>query len=319
MQNFWDKKRVLVTGGNGFLGKHVVRRLAGLGASVDIAAGDLRHPTDVLENYLYVQPEIILHLAALSGGIQKNMQRPADMFFDNMKMGMEIIKAARSLDAKLVVMGSACEYPKLAPTPIIEKDLWSGYPEETNGAYGIAKRALEAMGRAYREQYDMNIIHVLSANLYGPGDNFGDGSHFIPAAIKKCIDAREDRHDSLTLWGTGNATRDFLYVDDAVDGILFLAEHYNSGSPINLGSGQEQTIHDVAEKINLLTGFNGELLWDTRMPDGQPRRVLDTRKAKALGFEAKTSFEDGLRETIKWYTAKLRLERLNSRTPPSFM
>ena len=307
---FWKNKRVLVTGGNGFLGKHVVRRLANFGASVTIAAGDLRHPTDVLENYLYAKPEIILHLAALSGGIQKNMQRPADMFFDNMKMGMEIINAARNLDAKLVVMGSACEYPKLASTPISEKSLWEGYPEETNGAYGVAKRALEAMGRAYRQQYDMNIIHLLSANLYGPGDNFGDGSHFIPAAIRKCIEARNAKRDSLTLWGTGNATRDFLYVKDAAEGILLAAEHYNDSAPVNLGSGRELSIHDVAEKINLLTGLNAELLWDTSMPDGQPRRVLATNLAKEkFGFEAKTLFEDGLRETISWYQEKLRSGR----------
>lgn len=308
MQNFWVNKNVLVTGGNGFLGKRLVLRLADRGARVCIAAGDLCNRENVLYNYWVSSPQIVVHLAANAGGIQKNIDKPAEMFYDNMMMGMNILEIGRHTDAKIVMMGSACEYPKYSPTPIVEESLWDGHPEETNGAYGVAKRALEAMGRAYREQYDMNIIHILSANLYGPGDNFGEGSHFIPAVIKKCIEAREDRWDNLTLWGTGNATRDFLYVDDAVDGILFLAEHYNSGSPINLGSGQEQVIHDVAEKINLLTGFNGELLWDARMPDGQPRRVLSTRKAKALGFEAKTQFEDGLRETIRWY----RKEKLRS-------
>lgn len=311
--NFWQNKRVLVTGGNGFLGKHVVRRLAVLGATAIIPSGDLRDRENVLYNFWISSPDIVIHLAANVGGIQKNIEKPADMFFDNLMMGVNILEVGRHADQrleKIIMMGSACEYPKNAPVPMRESDVFNGTPENTNAAYGMAKRALLSMGQAYREQHDMNIIHLLSTNLYGPGDNFGYHSHFIPAVIERCIEAKNERFDTLTLWGTGNATRDFLYVDDAVDGILLAAEHYNSGEPVNLGSGREQAIHDVAEKINLLTGFNGELLWNTRMPDGQPRRVLDTSRAKNLfGFEAKTLFEDGLRETIAWYQEKLRSGR----------
>jgi GDP-L-fucose synthase len=310
--NFWFDKRVLVTGADGFLGKHVVKRLARLGATAIGSTGDLRERTTVSYNYWAATPEIVIHLAALSGGIQKNMQRPADMFFDNLQMGMNIIEVGKnfSTPVKIIMMGSACEYPKLAATPIKESSLWSGYPEETNGAYGIAKRALEAMGRAYRAQYGTNVIHLLSANLYGPGDNFGNGSHFIPAVIRQCTEARKAQKDSLTLWGTGKATRDFLYVDDVVEGILLAAEHYNEPAPVNLGSGRELSIYEVAEKINILTGFNGELLWDGKMPDGQPRRVLDTKIAREkFGFEAKTLVECGLRETIAWYSEKLRSGR----------
>lgn len=310
MSYFWDNKNVVVTGGDGFLGRKVVDGLNRRGVIPYAVQYDLRETANVGRMYFENRPDIVIHLAATVGGIGKNISQPADMFYDNLKMGMDIIEIGKRYPAKIVVMGSACEYPKNAPVPLKEDTVFDGPPEGTNGAYGIAKRALLTMGQAYRQQYDMNIVHLLSTNLYGPGDNFGDSSHFIPAAIRKCIEARNARKDSLTLWGTGNATRDFLYVRDAAEGILLAAEHYNEGAPVNLGSGRELSIHDVAEKINLLTGLNAELLWDTRMPDGQPRRVLDTSRAKSLfGFEAKTSFEDGLRETISWYQEKLRSGR----------
>ena len=304
MRNFWAENTVVVTGADGFLGRHVIAGLQERGASKVYTPGllDLRERENTEEIYERFSPNVIIHLAARAGGIMKNFLEPANMIYDNLKMGMELIQAGRNTDTKIIMMGSACEYPKTAPTPIKEESLWSGYPEETNGAYGVAKRALEAMGRAYRQQYEMNIIHLLSANLYGPGDNFGEGSHVLPATIRRCLEAKDAGKDSLTLWGTGKATRDFLYVKDAVDGILLATEHYNEAAPINLGSGHEISIYDAAEKINLLTGFNGELFWDARMPDGQPRRVLATNLAKEkFGFEAKTAFDDGLRETIKWY------------------
>lgn len=307
---FWENKKVVVTGGDGFLGRKVVDGLNHRGVIPYVVQYDLRETANVGRMYFENRPDVVIHLAATVGGIGKNIKQPGKMFYDNLKMGMDVIEIGKRYPAKIVIMGSACEYPKNASIPLQEDFVFDGPPEGTNGAYGIAKRALLTMGQAYRQQYGMNIIHLLSTNLYGPGDNFGEGSHFIPAAIRRCIEARDTRKDSLTLWGTGNATRDFLYVKDAAEGILLAAEHYNGVQPVNLGSGCEQSIHDVAERINLLTGCNAELLWDTRMPDGQPRRVLDTSRAKSLfGFEAKTSFEDGLRETITWYQEKSRLVR----------
>lgn len=308
--SFWDNKKVVVTGGDGFLGRKVIDGLNRCGVIPYVVQYDLRKTSNVGRMYFENRPDIVIHLAATVGGIGKNIEQPADMFYDNLKMGMEIIEVGKRYPAKIVVMGSACEYPKNAPIPLHEDSVFSGPPEGTNSAYGIAKRALLTMGQAYRQQYGMNVIHLLSTNLYGPGDNFGETSHFIPAAIRKCVEARNAKRDSLTLWGTGNATRDFLYVKDAAEGILLAAEHYSDSAPVNLGSGRELSIHDVAEKINLLTGLNAELLWDTSMPDGQPRRVLATNLAKEkFGFEAKTLFEDGLRETISWYQEKLRSGR----------
>ena len=310
--NFWKNNTVVVTGADGFLGRHVISRLQELGATKVYTPEllDLRERESAEEIYERFTPTVIIHLAARVGGIMKNVLEPANMIYDNLKMGMELIQAGRNTDTKIVMMGSACEYPQNAPIPMREFNVFNGQPEKTNAAYGIAKRTLLTLGQAYREQYEMNIIHLLSTNLYGPGDNFGDGSHVLPATIRRCIEARDASKDSLTLWGTGKATRDFLFVDDAVTGILLAAEHYNEAGPINLGSGHEISIYDAAEKINLLTGFNGELLWDGKMPDGQPRRFLATNLAKEkFGFEAKTSLDDGLRETISWYQEKLRSER----------
>jgi GDP-L-fucose synthase len=302
---FWLGRNVMVTGGNGFLGRHVVERLRGLGAYVMVPTRDtdLRE-TISAESLFRYNPDVIIHLAALAGGIQKNIQRPADMFYDNMKMGMEIIHAGKRSGVKIVVAGSACEYPKVAPVPLKEESLWSGYPEETNGSYGIAKRALGAMGQAYRAQYGTNVIHLVLANMYGPFDNFGEGSHFIPAMIKKCMDKERQ---SITFWGTGQATRDMLYVGDAVDGVLLAAEHYNEGEPVNIGTGRESTISNIAYKIAVLTGYKGRIDWDGTTTDGQPRRVLDVSRAKEkFGFEADTLLEAGLSRTIEWYGAQLR-------------
>ena len=300
---FWTHNTIVVTGADGFLGRHVVAGLQKRGATKVYAPDvDLRGRLAAEHIYERFSPDVIIHLAARVGGIMKNLLEPANMFYDNLKMGMEIIDAGKHSNTKIVMMGSACEYPKYAPIPMREKDVFSGQPEDTNAAYGLAKRTLLTMGQAYRQQYETNVVHLLSTNLYGPGDNFGEGSHVIPATIRRCLEAKAAGKDSLALWGTGKATRDFLYVDDAVEGILLAAECYNEAGPVNLGSGYEISIYDAAEKINLLTGFNGELLWDNKMPDGQPRRVLATNLAEEkFGFIAKTSFDDGLRETIEWY------------------
>jgi len=303
--NYWKGKRVLVTGGNGFLGKHLVKSVYRAGASVIVAAGDFQYREVVLENYLAARPDIVIHLAAQIGGIGKNIERPAEMFYGNMLMGIQVIDAIRSLsNVKLVMMGTACEYPANAPLPIAEESLWQGYPAKSNGPYGIAKRALYEMGRAYREQYGLNIIHLLMTNLYGPGDNFGDGSHVIPDMIRKLIDAKQKGLSEITFWGTGTATRDLLYVGEAVDGIMLATEHYNGEDPINIGSGIEHPISEIAHRIALIIGYDGEIKWDTSMPDGQARRVLDVSKAQAFGFDSDLSLQSGLTRTIKWYLEK---------------
>jgi GDP-L-fucose synthase len=314
--NFWHNKRVLVTGGNGFLGKHVVTLLWQRGG-LDVRVGrlqdyDLRYSGQVDEMFERMEPEVVINLAAAVGGISANISQPGRFFYDNVMMGMNLIEGARKYGVeKFVQMGSACEYPKYAPKPLKETDVWNGYPEETNAAYGIAKRALLTMGQAYRQQYGMNIIHLLSTNLYGPGDNFGEGSHVIAAMIKKFDDAVYNDQSHVELWGTGNATRDFLYVKDAAEGILLATEYYNDeASPVNLGSGRETSILEAAQKIAGLSGFKGKLLWDAEMPSGQPRRFLSTSLAKEkFGFDAKTSLEDGLEGTIKWYQEKSHLAR----------
>jgi GDP-L-fucose synthase len=305
------RERILVTGGAGFLGSHVVSKLIAYGYKSVLVPRlenyDLRNREVVYQLFEEMEPEIVINLAAAVGGIGTNIQKPGSFFYDNLAIGMNVIDASRQYMVKKVVqMGSACEYPRDAEMPLVESDLWKGYPEGSNAPYGIAKRALLTMGQAYRQQYGMNIIHLLPTNLYGPGDNFKNDGHVIAATIRKMAVAVKWNSPEVVMWGTGKATRDFLYVEDAAEGIVLATERYNDGEPVNLGSGREISIGALAQKIAWLSGFEKELLWDISKPDGQPRRVLDISKAKAFGWEAETLLEAGLSRTISWYNAKLR-------------
>lgn len=304
----WSSLRVMVTGGAGFLGRYVVETLKRRGCR-DVFVPrrveyDLRREDGVMRAYEDARPDVIFHLAALAGGIGANRERPGEFFYDNLIMGAHLMEQARLRNArKFVAVGTVCAYPKFTPVPFREEDLWTGYPEETNAPYGLAKKMLLVQAQAYRAQYGFNAIYLLPTNLYGPHDKFDPrSSHVIPALIKKCIDAREAGEDHIVVWGDGSPTREFLYVADAAEGIVLAAEQYDGAEPVNLGSGFEISIRNLAEIIIRHTGYQGELVWDTGQPNGQPRRRLDTHRARQLfGFEAKVDFEEGLCRTIDWY------------------
>jgi GDP-L-fucose synthase len=308
MTDFWKNKRVTVTGGAGFLGSFVVEKLKARGAT-DIFVPrkreyDLVQAAEITRMLDDAKPDIILHVAALAGGIGVNRARPAEFFYANLMMGVPLMHQAweRGVE-KFVALGTVCSYPKFAPTPFREEDLWDGYPEETNAPYGLAKKMLLVQAQTYRQQYGFNAIFLLPVNLYGPRDNFDyETSHVIPALIRKFTEAKERGDKQVELWGDGSPTREFLYVEDAAEGILLAAEKYDGSEPVNLGSGREISIKDLAELIGRLTGYEGKVVWDTEKPNGQPRRLLDVTRAENLfGFRAGTDFEQGLSKTITWF------------------
>lgn len=306
MHKFFKGKSILVTGGAGFLGSHVVKQLQKYGANKIIVPRsrelDLREKSvcaKVVKN-----KDIVIHLAGNVGGIGYNKENPGTLFYDNLVMGVHLMEEARRTKvSKFVSIGTVCAYPKFTSVPFKEEDLWNGYPEETNASYGLAKKMLLVQGQAYRQQYGFNAIYLLPVNLYGPGDNFDPKySHVIPALIKKFVDAKERGDEFVVVWGTGKPTREFLYVEDAAEAIVLAAEKYNKPEPVNVGSSFEISILDLAELIKRLTDYKGKIVWDKTKPDGQPRRKLDTSKAaKEFGFKSKTNFEEGLKETIDWY------------------
>lgn len=325
--SFWMDRRVIVTGGAGFLGNYVVNKLKTRGAKEIIipriedydlteiqAINRLFEDHDIQKRDLSEDKQsdinekvIIIHLAALVGGIEANRRKPADYFYANLMMGTQLMHEAwqRGVD-KFVAIGTICAYPKFTPLPFNEENLWEGYPEETNAPYGLAKKMLLVQAQAYRQQYDFNAIYLLPVNMYGPGDNFDlQTSHVIPALIRKSVEAQERGDDQIEVWGDGSPTREFLFVEDAAEGILLASEYYNDPEPVNLGSGEEISIKELVQTITRLTGFTGELVWDTSKPNGQPRRVLDTTRAEDyFGFHAQTEFEEGLLKTITWYRNK---------------
>ena len=306
-KEFWHSKRALVTGGKGFLGNNVVRKLQQRGAEVSVADQDkydLRRLEDIRRAVSDFQPQLVIHLAARVGGIGANMEHPAEFFYDNLMMSVPLLHESWSAGIeKFVALGTICCYPKFTPVPFREENLWDGYPEETNAPYGLAKKMLLVQSQSYRQQYGFNSIFLMPVNLYGPGDSFDPAnSHVIPALIKKCVDAKEASADHIVVWGDGSPTREFLYVEDAAEGIVLAAERYNQSDPVNLGSSFEISIKDLVDTIARLTGFTGQIEWDKSKPNGQPRRKLDTTRAKErFGFVSLVPFEEGLRKTIDWY------------------
>ena len=303
-----SNKRICVTGGAGFLGTHLIKKLNARGAHEifipKIEDYDLVNPDDIRRMLDDSQPDVIIHLAAHVGGIGANMEKPAEFFYDNLMMGVQLMHESwkRGLE-KFVAIGTICAYPKFTPIPFKEENLWDGYPEETKAPYGLAKKMLLVQAQAYRQQYGFNAIFLLPVNLYGPGDNFNPkSSHVIPALIRKCLEAKDQGAEQIIAWGDGSPTREFIYVEDAAEGIVLATEKYDGSEPVNIGSSFEISIKDLTEKIARMTGFEGKIVWDTTKPNGQPRRKLDTSRAdQYFGFVAKTDFEQGLQKTIDWY------------------
>ncbi len=310
--SFWQDKRVCVTGGAGFLGSFVTKKLQERGAKEvfipTIEKYDLVQIDSIRQMYDDSNPDIVIHLAAMVGGIGANLEHPADFFYGNLMMGVQLIHEAwkRGIE-KFVALGTICAYPKFTPIPFKEDDLWNGYPEETNAPYGLAKKMLLVQSQAYRQQYGFNSIFLMPVNLYGPRDNFNpQSSHVIPALIRKCLEAKAAGQPSIEVWGDGSPTREFLYVEDAAEGILLATEKYNGSEPVNLGSGMEISIKDLVTLIARLTGYEGKLVWDTSKPNGQPRRRLNVERAeREFGFKARVGFEEGLRRTIEWYQEQM--------------
>jgi GDP-L-fucose synthase len=305
-------KRITITGGEGFLGRHLIRKMKEKGYEhiyiADIPKYDLVKIKDIRRMYDDSKPDIVIHLAAKVGGIGFNQENPATLFYENLMMGIQLFHEGylRNIE-KFVAIGTICAYPKYTPVPFKEEDLWNGYPEETNAPYGLAKKMMLVQSQAYRKQYGFNSIFLLPVNLYGPGDNFDPrSSHVIPAIIKKCVDANMNNEKEIMVWGTGKATREFFYVEDAAEAIILATERYNKSDPVNIGAGSEISIKELVELIVELTGFKGRIIWDTSKPDGQPRRILDTSMAeKEFGFKAKRDLREGLRKTIEWYKNSL--------------
>ena len=308
--SIWKAKRLAVTGGKGFLGSVIVNKLkernCGHVSVIDHKDFNLANIQDIQRMYSEEKPDILIHLAAMVGGIGANRANPGSFFYENAIMGIQLLHEGYKADLeKFVALGTICAYPKFTPVPFKEDNLWDGYPEETNAPYGLAKKMMLVQSQAYREQYGFNSIFLLPVNLYGPGDNFDpDSSHVIPALIKKCLDAKNEGKDEIVVWGTGKPTREFLYVEDAAEGILLATEKYNKSEPVNLGAGFEISIKELLDLIVKLTGYEGRIVWDNSKPDGQPRRMLDISRAnKEFGFDARTGFDKGLKETVEWYEA----------------
>ena len=323
MSEQFPYERVVVTGGAGFLGRFIVGRLQQF-PNVEVFVPrkrdyDLVHGAEIERLLGDTQPDLVIHLAAVVGGIGANQKNPGKFFYENLMMGTQLIEQSRLAGVrKFVALGTVCAYPKFTPTPFREEDLWNGYPEETNAPYGLAKKMMLVQAQSYRQQYDFNTIFLLPANLYGPGDNFDlESSHVIPALIRKCVEARDSGASFIEAWGTGNASREFLYVDDCAEGVLSAAAKYDESEPVNIGTGNEITISELLQLIARLTRFEGEIRWQSDKPDGQPRRRLDVSRAlEKFGFQAKVPLEEGLRRTIDWYEAQPKEELASTGAPP---